>query len=167
MKDDYTRSTRSVAASELPAPFRDALAAAARGAHIVDLDATVGSVILTHSVKSRAAGFFARVLGDDADREHWTVLAIAPDTALVGTYGEARGSWVRALPLATLELQAMPSIAGELGARTIMLASPVLASLGPDGQPTRVGAYPLVLGTTGDAEDAKRALEGAIASRHS
>lgn len=165
MKDDYTRTTRRVSTGEIVLPLRDALLAAARTAQIEDLDASASRLIETHSVKTRAAGFFARILGGDADREHWSVLAITPDAVLVGTYGEVRGTWVRSLPTATLELDAMPAIAGEMAARTILLASPALASLGPNGEPMRVGSFPLIVATTADADDARRALDSAIASR--
>lgn len=165
MKDDYTRTTRRVNVAEIVLPLRDALVAAARTAHIEDLDASASRLIETHSVRTRAAGFFARILGSDADREHWSVLAITPDAVLVGTYGEVRGTWVRSLPTATLELDAMPAIPGEVAARTILLASPALASLGPNGEPIRVGSFPLILATVLDANDAKQALHAAIASR--
>lgn len=165
MKDDYTRTTRRVNVGEIVAPLRDALVAAARTAGIEDLDASASLLLETHSVKTRAAGFFARILSGDADREHWSVLAITQSTAFVATWGAARGTWVRALPLETLELQSMPALAGEMAARTIVLASPVLASLGPNGEPMRVGSFALILGTTDDADDARRALESAIASR--
>ena len=54
----------------------------------------------------------------------------------------------------------VPTVAG-------VLASRVLASLGPNGEPSRVGSHPLVLASTADAEHAKHALESAIASSRS
>ncbi|MBN8616281.1 MAG: hypothetical protein J0L92_37190 [Deltaproteobacteria bacterium] len=167
MKDDYTRTTRRVSVAAIVTPLREASARAARVVDVEDLDVQASLLIETHSVKSRAAGFFARVLGGDGDREHWTVLAVTPRAVIVGTHGETRGTWVRALPTDTLELEAVPAIGGEMTARTLLLASPVLASLGPSGEPTRVGSYPLVLATAADADDAKRAIESAIASRRS
>lgn len=159
VRDDYARTTQRASTRELPPALRDALVSAARQVQIEDLDARASHLVLTHARRTKAAGFFARVLGGDTDPEHWCVLAVTPKAVLVGTHGAQRGTWVRTLPIDTLEVQAMPPLAGELADRAVMLGSPAF------GHATVArGTFAVVFASAEDARAARSALEDARAA---
>lgn len=160
VRDDYERTTQRTATSALPPALRDALAGAARSVQIEDLDARASHLVLTHARRTKAAGFFARILGADPDTEHWCALAVTPKAVLVGTHGAHRGTWVRTLPVDTLELESMPPLAGELAERTVVLSSPVFGQ----GSTHPRGSFAVVFASSDDARAARSALEDARAA---
>lgn len=160
VRDDYARTTQRASTRELPPALRDALVSAARQVQVEDLDARASHLVLTHARRTKAAGFFARVLGGDTDPEHWCALAVTPKAVLVGTHGAHRGTWVRTLPIDTLELESMPALAGELAERTVLLSSPVLGQ----GSTHPRGSFAVVFASKDDADAARSALEDARAA---
>lgn len=165
MKDDYDRRTRRASTAELPPALREALVRAAADVQIADLDQAATLLVETHARRTRAAGFFARVLGADPDVEHWCALAVAPSAVIVGTFGEKRGTWARTLPISTLELESLPAaVAGELGERTVMLSSPALASYVSGQAPAARGSFAVIFASAADAQGARAAVEEARAA---
>ena len=89
---DYDRSTTSATLNSLPEPIRGAIKAKAES-----LQLTVAGdapAYVTHSIKRKKTGFFAKKLGGDPDKEHDTVLVIGAKDILVATHGEKRGTAV-------------------------------------------------------------------------
>jgi hypothetical protein len=109
VSDDYDRTSRVTTTAELPAPLERELARVAAAQGIADVAVAASFTAETHSRRTRAGGFFARVMGlADPDTEHWTCVVLTRAAVLVGVHGEKRGTRVFFLPLATLELDSMP-----------------------------------------------------------
>jgi hypothetical protein len=110
MSNPYQRTSRVDAFAKLHEPLRNEAQRVATAQGVGDLAAATRFCVATHSVRD-PPGLLARALSlGNADREQWTVILVTRDAVLAGGSGDATGTHVFLLPLATLTLDDISSL---------------------------------------------------------
>jgi hypothetical protein len=161
MSNPYQRTSRVDALATLHAPLRLEAQRVATAQGVGDLAAATRFCVVTHSVRD-PPGLFVRALTfGNADREQWTVILVTRDAVLAGVSGDATGTHVFLLPLATLTLDDISAVE-KVGGPGVGLASPSLARGG-----SGVGTYVVYLDSPATRDVVTRTLRSALAERRS